>query len=91
MSYQIRYETEKSRMYPMKHIRFGRKRVLAYVGIAIITLALGSVRCVREFLIPGDPDDTCAAFSRMITNLQSGDSIGNAITTFCSEIISDVS
>ena len=89
MSYQIHYETEKSRMYPMKTVRISRKRIITYVGIGILIIALLSIRESRGFFIPGDPEETREAFSQLIDDLRSGDTLGDAVMTFCKEIIPD--
>ncbi len=42
---------------------------------------------LKEFLLPGEPSGTEAAFSNLVSNLKDGDRIGDAIAVFCGEII----
>ena len=87
MSYQIQYESEKNKQYPMERKSALPKRYLVGAIIVALVVSVISVPSVRELLIPGDPEVTGAAFSQMIDNLQEGDSVGEAVTAFCREII----
>ena len=88
MSYQIQYESAKNDKYPM---RLNRKRpgLLMYTAIAVIIGLIMSVPKLHEYLIPGDPDVTSAAFSQLVSDMQSGESFGDAVTAFCREIITN--
>lgn len=87
MSYQIQYESEKNRQYPIKTNRLSVKRIVITATIAVLVICLLSSPSFKRFIIPGDPKITGAAFSRMIDDLQNGDTVGEAITTFCREIV----
>jgi len=41
----------------------------------------------RDYLIPGDPAVTKAAFSEMTRQLKAGDSLEDAVVTFCREVV----
>ena len=42
---------------------------------------------VQEFLLPGDPAVTAAALENMVDNIKDGNSIAEAVTAFCREIV----
>lgn len=44
---------------------------------------------LRQLLLPGDPDVTAQAFSVMMDDLRSGEPMGEAVTVFCREILSN--
>ena len=63
-------------------------------GILVVALIIGAITVkmaglpwVREVLIPGDPVITAAALDGMVEDLRNGDSIIEAITAFCREIM----
>lgn len=45
------------------------------------------VETMRGILLPGDPAAVEAAFTRMSDSLEQGDSLGEAVTAFCQEIV----
>jgi len=58
------------------------------VLICILTLGRAEVRSkLEQWLIPGNPQVAKAAFSLMLDDLRDGESLGEAVTTFCNEII----
>ena len=78
--------------------RAGRKkqkrRNIIVIALGIIILALlfsGQIRAVQDFMIPGNPDVTRAAFAQFTEDLRLGTSFSNAINTFCREIIDHAS
>lgn len=42
---------------------------------------------LREFLLPGEQNVTEAAFSEMIGDIREGESLGDALTAFCRQIV----
>ena len=42
---------------------------------------------LKEFLLPGQPSVTETAFQNLISDLKEGDSIPDAVSTFCREIV----
>jgi hypothetical protein len=44
---------------------------------------------VQEVLLPGDPAVTAAALENMTEGLRSGESLLDAVTAFCREIIAN--
>lgn len=90
MSYQIMYNPEDSHKYPTQFKKKHKKIILPVLMVLLCVLALGrpGIRNkVEQWLIPGDPQVTKAAFSLMLDELREGESLGDAVTTFCNEII----
>lgn len=46
---------------------------------------------MREYLLPGDLTVTELAFSEMISDLQNGDPVADAVTVFCRTILNEAS
>lgn len=91
MSYTIQYGPSGKAEAEWNSSRTKRKRrtaaaiLLAVVAIGV--LLLGGADRVRDFLIPGDPEVTKAAFAQFTENIRQGEPVGDAITAFCREII----
>lgn len=91
MGYRITYASfgEENKMPANKR----RNSVIA-AGILVAALILGAfavkhtgLRWVQEYLLPGDPAVTAAALEGFAQDLKEGESIKDAITTFCREIM----
>ena len=89
MGYYIRYQPEKNDKYPEEvHKRKDLVRIIASVVLLIALLSGVFFREeITEFLIPGDASVTKAAVSEMIESIETGTSVGEAITVFCRELI----
>ena len=90
MSYQIMYNPEDSHKYPTRIQKKHKFKLLPVIAglICLLTLGRPEMRSkLEQWLIPGDPQVTKAAFSLMLDELREGESFGNAVTTFCNEII----
>ena len=59
--------------------------VLAVAFVAIVLS--GDFEQIKNYLIPGDLEVTKAAFAQFTENIRQGDTVGDAITAFCREII----
>lgn len=85
VSYQINYDPSRRRkFYTVKH-----KKIPSWI-LAVACIALAATifhNELKNFLIPGDPQITSAAFSSLTEDLQAGESFKNAVTAFCREII----
>lgn len=91
MGYAIQYDTAATKKYPMKRRNIslkGKKVCLAVVSIILIAVLL-QFSAVRRFLLPGDPVVTERAITKMVDELQAGDGLQEAITTFCREVINN--
>ena len=42
---------------------------------------------LRDLLLPGNEDVTAAALESMVTDLRDGEAIGQAVESFCKEIL----
>lgn len=42
---------------------------------------------LKEFLLPGELSVTETAFQNLVTEIKEGESIGDAVSTFCREIV----
>jgi len=88
MAYKIQYSPEDRKRYPgvkgKVNFRFGQ--------LFLVLCLLAAVLWVRQygvpdFLIPGDPEVTREAASLMMDSLQSGNSLNEAVTVFCKEVL----
>lgn len=88
MAYKIRYSPETGGRYPQREnrnsIRTGKWVLLLLIIIAAVWLRINGI---PDFLIPGDPDVTRAAAASLLSELQNGSSISDAVTVFCKEIL----
>ena len=55
--------------------------------VLIVTMLWGKGESVRSFLIPGNDAVTVAALREMVCGLRNGESLTDAVTAFCREII----
>lgn len=91
MGYRIEYGSSGDLRKPLKSKRpysaiAAAACVLALVAGAITVKQTG-LTWVQEFLLPGDPAVTAAALENMVDNIKDGDSIAEAVTAFCREIV----
>lgn len=91
MSYRITYTSfgEEKKMPESK-----RKWTGVAAAVLVMVLVIGAIavkntglRWVQTFLLPGDPAVTAAALEDMVEDLKNGDSLGEAVTAFCREIV----
>lgn len=88
MAYRIQYTPEDSHRFPQTQNKaiFPWKRLftLMFILASIVYLKFHGI---PDFLIPGDPEITVPAAQAMISDLKAGESLDNALTAFCLEII----
>lgn len=88
MAYIISYADADIRRYPSseggKKKRWGRYCVVFAILAAAVFLR---VKRFPEFLIPGDPQITKNAMQTMLSDIQSGSSLDDAIFVFCQSIL----
>ena len=91
MGFRIEYSQGEGRKVPIEEKSKSQPAVkrIAILVLACVFLFIGAqnISSVEEFLIPGEPEVTKAAFSSFIDDLQQGSSFRDAITVFCREII----
>lgn len=83
MGYRIVYGKREKKIVPFKKIG------LMVVGLTTVAmLILPNARALTaRIMLPGDPEVTSAALQNMIDDLERGQRIGDAVATFCREII----
>ena len=82
MGYRIAYSTETSHKFPA---RTNRKKPMlwALTGALLVGLLAGG----WKLLLPGDPETTHAALTHLVEDIRAGESMGQAVTAFCQEIV----
>jgi len=89
MSYTVEYNPELRNSYPMEHKRRRRLPVKA-LGVALVVIiilyTLNSLGVLRMF-IPGDPVVTAGAFSEMVEQVRSGQTVSEALFSFFQNVI----
>lgn len=89
MGYQISYGPIKTK----DSVKMRGKTVRAFaLVICIIALVIGLQvsgvgKTLWRWMLPGNPEVTSAALDTMAESLKQGDSVGEAVTAFCREII----
>ena len=91
MSYKIAYASfgEEKKMPKAGQWKKGIGAVLLVTALVIgaITVKSKALPWLQGYLLPGDPAVTAAALEGMVTDLREGDSLYNALKTFCQEIV----
>lgn len=82
MGYKIAYSQETAYKFPIKQAKKFSVRWVIAGALAIGLLAGG-----WKWLLPGDPDKTQAALATLTEDIRAGQSLGQAITAFCQEIV----
>ena len=89
MSYHVDYNPEMKNRYPI-HIKIKRKfriRPIVLSTMAVVLIYAVFRSGVLQYMIPGDPVVTTAAFSGMVEDIGGGESIREAFLAFCKEVI----
>ena len=85
MSYQIQYEPEKNRKFPVRNKK--KNNPTAAVVVALILVVCMGIGLRTGWLIPGDPQVTTEAISHMVDMLRQGQPVQDAVTAFCTEVL----
>lgn len=91
MGYCIQYTQGialKTELQESKHTRKGRIQICILLMVIVFFLVAASMGMTAEFLIPGDREVTKAAFIELVQDVENGENVKTAITTFCKEVIS---
>lgn len=93
MGYRIMYSPEDKGKYPMRIKKKSSSKWLAAVlAVLVISIGIGKPEFREkaiEWLLPGDPGATMAAFSTLLEEIRSGDGLQEAVTAFCREILNE--
>ena len=89
MGYAIQYATGVTKKYPHKKRRGkpNKKTLLGLIVVTVIAVTLVHIPAVRRLVLPGDPEMTERAIIKMVDEWQAGESLSEAVTTFCHEVI----
>lgn len=91
MGYMIQYDPERNERYPSTVVVTGKKVLRKVLVILVMVVLLGTAILYRDDLIrcflPGDGEVATLALEELIRDFQTGTPLGEAITTFCREII----
>ena len=89
MSYTVEYNPELRNTYPMNNRKlrnFPVRTLVVALGVIMLLYTLNTTGVLRA-LIPGDPVVTAGAFSDMIEQVRTGQTVSEAIFSFFKEII----
>ena len=91
MGYKIKYGYSQKGNYSADTTRKSWQILIflsaSVMCIIILTLALNHKDAMLDLLLPGDYPTTAAAWKEMLTDMRSGTSAKEAVTTFCKEIL----
>ena len=89
MGYRISYDNERMQIEQES----GRHTYSRLISVLVVCLlVLGSLKLIgwdslKNYVLPGDPELTEAAFTDMVESIRAGESVTDAVTAFCVEII----
>ena len=86
MAYQIRYTDASMVKVDRKNCKPNVK-VAIFICSALMFAGILQIKSVQNFLIPGDPVVTKAAFASFTQELRAGERLGDAIATFYKQVI----
>lgn len=86
MGYRIEYDSGGAKRQEVRKKRFPVVWVLLCAGAAALLIP-GVRTAVWHWLLPGDGAMTAQALGELVTDLQTGEPFGEAVTVFCREII----
>lgn len=91
MGYYIQYDTNIVKT-EIQTRATGKKIKLTWIVMLLVTTILGYTAysykdALQNFILPGDAKITAAALGAFADDLRKGESIGDAVTAFCLEII----
>lgn len=88
MSYKVQYTPQDDYRYPLikQHGRRNRGGVWGFLLLILLVLLI-VYNGVPDFVFPGNPQITRAAVKEMVTNMENGTAVKDAIYVFCKQII----
>lgn len=88
MAYKIQYSPEDNHRYPQAKVHmqmhWGRWAMLVLLIVVVLGIRIYGA---PDFLIPGDPQVTKEAATMMIEELRKGESLYDAMTVFCRQVL----
>ena len=90
MSYSIRYSPHQTAKYQKKEKLRLRRFFLAVIILAACLTPIAVFRNeILDMITPGNPEVTRRAAQNMVEALREGESVNDAVTAFCLEVIRD--
>ena len=89
MSYSIAYDPQENARYPQK-LKIQRKLPVQWILSATLLLVAGYIILrgnVLDYILPGDPEVTVTAFSQMVEQVKTGETIREALTSFVEQVV----
>ena len=89
MSYSIAYDPQENARYPQK-LKKQKKLPVKWILSATLLLVAGYIILrgnVLDYILPGDPEVTVAAFSQMVEQVKTGETVREALTSFVEQIV----
>lgn len=83
MGYRIVYGKQEKKIISPKKIGL----IISAILVFAMLLWPSGRNAVRNLILPGDADVTAAALQKLVSELGEGQSIGEAVTVFCQQII----
>ena len=91
MGYKITYcsfgEEKKQPKQKQAWKRFTAVGLVMMLVLGALAVKHTELPWVQKYLLPGDPAVTAAALEGMLADLKDGDSLKDAVTAFCREIV----
>jgi len=91
MGYKIQYDPQSNYKFPANMTRPLLKKwcvgAILLTFLVVGTVIAGNNGMLKNILYPGDPDVTSAALREMLSDIRAGESVKEAVTEFCIEII----
>lgn len=95
MGYRIQYTTEGHTRTELYRTPFPLRTLLALflllISISMRLLWPTGTQLLSNYLLPIDPSQTEVAFLSMVEDLRQGESVQNALTAFCIDILDEAS
>lgn len=91
MAYQIAYNPEDKKKYPIADHRKQNKKWMVWSCCTLLLIGMLAIPeiwgRVKHILLPGDAEQTAAAITSLVENVREGTPVGDAVTVFCREIL----
>lgn len=93
MGYRITYgKTAVKEELKIKNYKFYKLLIICSVAL-ILVISIGwigwSNQTIRHWMLPGDAEVTEMALQDLVVDIKKGESLSDAVTAFCHEIISN--
>lgn len=89
LSYYIAYDPQENERYPQKLKKLTKLPVKWMLSVLFLLIAgyIALSSNLLDYILPGDPEVTAAAFSQMVEQVKTGESVRNAVICFVEQIV----